>query len=96
MAVQAYQYGLTEVLKSLVKKSPVIMLGTGVASGIGFLVAGTPAAIIAAKITCCSLSLFYGIGHPEAVSGITSEVTMFRAMGNLTPIILMPFFLFYK
>lgn len=90
-AFQAYEFGVHETLDSLVEKSPVILASTVLIGGIGYLIGGTLASIVAAKIAFCCLSAFYGLGHPEFIQGINPATDRtFRLMGNLTPILVFP------
>lgn len=90
---QMFMYGVTETMCSLLDKAPIISAGSALAFGIGYLVAGSAAAYTAAKVSCCFLSVFYGLGHPEVVAGIsTSSEKFFRLMGNITPLLVPPLF----
>ncbi|MDP1608076.1 MAG: hypothetical protein Q8L98_02035 [Chlamydiales bacterium] len=90
---QTYMYGFTETMNSLLEKAPIILVGSALATGIGYLAAGSPAAYTAAKVSFCLLSVFYGLGHPEVVAGIsTSSEKSFRLAGNITPLLIPPFF----
>ena len=92
---QAYVFGIRETMNTLLEKAPVILIGSALITGIGFLAAGSAAAYIAAKISYCLLSVFYGRGHPEVVAGInTPPEVVFRIIGNITPLVIPPLFFF--
>ncbi len=88
-----YMYGMWETVGSLLVHSPAILLGCLVCAHIGHLAAGSAAAFTAEKIAYCVLSVFYGMGHPYVVSGITTSTDQtVRFLGNITPLVIPPLF----
>jgi hypothetical protein len=96
-AIRSLTYGIKETTTSLIKKAPVILAGTVLAAGVGYLTAGSAAAYLAAKISYCLLSVWYSLGYPDVVTEIrTPSETAFRFVGNITPLAILTLLLFNR
>lgn len=83
-SLEAFKYGVKESIQRLKGKTPVILFSTAVSAGVGYLLGGSQAASIAAKVTSASciwicITLFF----PEVV-GIPSNSKLFayRTIGG--------------
>lgn len=95
-SVKSFGSGISESFNSLVDNSGVIVLGSAVGAGVGFLVGGTPMAWLAAKVTGLVLGVIYAMGQPTCVIqlNILSPQNS-RTIGNVVASAGIPYFLIH-
>jgi len=95
-SIKSFASGVEQSFNSLVDNSPIIVLGSVVGAGVGYLAGGCAMAWLAAKITGLVLGMIYAMGRPKCViePNILSQGNC-RAIGNVVASLGIPYFLIH-